>query len=185
MLRSLARLIVRVAGWRVVGEVPSLHKAVFIAASHTSNWDGFWLLVGKTVLNVKVSFLAKHTLFWWPLGIVLSAMGAIPVDRGNSRSTVAQLVAAFAREDRLFLALAPEGTRKWQRYWKTGFYRIATEARVPVVLAFIDYKTREMGIGITLHPQDLQKDLAQIRDFYRGITPRHPELKGPVEFPPD
>ncbi len=185
VLQSIANLICRVAGWRIVGEVPHLAKAVFVAAPHTSNWDGFWLLVAKVVLDIDVKFLAKHTLFWWPLGPVLSAMGAIPIDRSKHMSTVMQLVDAFEREGKLFLALAPEGTRKWQPYWKTGFYRIAKEAGVPIVLAFIDYRNREMGIGITLHPDERDQDMALIREFYRTFTPRHPELRGPIELPPD
>ena len=185
MLQAIGKLLVRLGGWRVVGEVPQFPKAVFIAAPHTSNWDGFWLLAARAVLSVKARFLAKHTLFWWPLGPILSAMGAMPIDRSDPGLTVAQLVEAFGREQQLFLALAPEGTRKWQPYWKTGFYRIAEEAGVPIVLAFIDYGKKEMGIGITLYPQDRVHDIALIRDFYRPLTPRHPALRGPIAFPPE
>jgi len=185
MLQSIANLIIRLTGWRIVGEVPQIPQAVFIAAPHTSNWDGFWLLVCKTALDIDVRFLAKHSLFWWPLGPVLSAMGAIPIDRGKHLSTVAQLVDTFGHEEKLFLALAPEGTRKWQPHWKTGFYRIAKEAGVPIVLTFIDYRNREMGIGSTIHPHERDHDMVLIREFYRPFTPRHPQLQGPIEFPPD
>jgi 1-acyl-sn-glycerol-3-phosphate acyltransferase len=185
MLQTVARKIIDVFGWKTVGEIPPVDKAVFIAAFHTSNWDGFWLIVYKFALNVKVRFLAKHTLFWWPLGPFLERLGAIPIDRDRTHSTVQQLVDAFRTEKHLFLALAPEGTRKWRPYWKSGFYQIARKASVPIVLAYIDYKKKEMGIGSTIQPHDREKDLMLIREFYRSVTPRHPMNQGPIAFEPD
>ena len=186
MLQRIARLILRIWGWEAVGEVPALDKAVFVAAPHTSNWDGIWLLVYKVALKIEIRFLAKHTLFWWPLGNILSALGAMPIDRCAAHDTVQQLVDIFATEDHLFLALAPEGTRRWKPYWKTGFYQIAKSAKVPIVLAFIDYKYKRLGVGITLpRGQTMQQDLAMIRDFYAPFTARKPERRGPVAFPPE
>ena len=186
ILQPVARLILKLSGWTTTGHVPDFDKVVFIAASHTSNLDGFWLLVYKIALDVKLRFLAKHTLFWWPLGSLLRWFGAMPIDRRNTASTVQQLIAAFETEQRMLLALAPEGTRKWKPYWKTGFYQIAKEAQVPIVLAYIDYPRKKMGIGITLYAStDRDKDLAIIRNFYEPFVPRHPDLKGPIIFPPD
>jgi len=186
MLQKLATFILRVSGWTTIGEIPPLDKAVFIAAPHTSNWDGFWLLVYKFALDVQVSFLAKHTLFWWPLGNLLTAMGAIPIDRGTQASTVQQLVDTFEREDHLFLALAPEGTRRWKQYWKTGFYRIACAANVPIVMAFIDYPNKRMGIGPQIDPAEgVDRLVAQIREFYSPFKGRKPENTGPIAFAAD
>lgn len=184
MLKRLGKLILRLGGWEIVGEIPPVEKAVFIAAPHTSNWDGFWLIVYKFAIDVKVSFLGKHTLFWWPLGSILSRLGCIPIDRSAAADTVGQLVDAFAREDHLFLALAPEGTRKWRPHWKTGFYRIAKAAGVPIVLAFIDYESRRLGIGPMLPDGGSpEEDLEFMRDFYAAFRGRRPELQGPVAFP--
>lgn len=175
----------KISGWTTTGDVPDFDKAVFIAASHTSNWDGVWLIVFKLALKLDLRFLAKHTLFWWPLGLLLRRFGAIPIDRSSSSSTVQQLIRRFENEKHFFLALAPEGTRKWMPYWKTGFYQIATEAGVPIVLAYIDYPRKSLGIGITLHPSgDIDRDLSIIRKFYEPFVPRHPTLKGPVALPP-
>lgn len=186
MLKWLARFIFRVTGWTMVGEIPPIEKAVFIASPHTSNWDGFWLLIYKVAIDVDVRFLAKDTLFWWPLGSVLRALGAMPIDRREATKIVPQLVDAFAAESHLFLALAPEGTRKWMPYWKSGFYRIAHEADVPIVLAFIDYETKSMGIGPTLpNGNTMEEDLVLIREFYSQFSGKRPELQGPVEFPPE
>ena len=186
MLRVLAKSILRLCRWETVGEVPDIDKAVFIAAPHTSNWDAVWLLVYKVAIDVDVRFFGKHTLFWWPLGSVLRAFGAIPVDRRDASSIVPQLIGAFDKSDQLFLALSPEGTRKWKPYWKTGFFRIAHAANVPIVLAFIDYKNKQMGIGPTLPTQSsLEEALIAIRDFYAPFVGRRPELQGPIEFPPE
>ena len=186
MWQRIARLILRLGGWTLVGELPTCRKLVAIVAPHTSNWDGFWMLAYKVALDIRVHFLAKHTLFWWPLGPVLRAMGAIPVDRAVSASMVQHVVQAFAERDRFWFGLSPEGTRKWQPYWKTGFYRIAKLANVPILLAFIDYRERRIGIGITLpENRSLVEDLRIIREFYAPFTGRNPERQGPIEFPPE
>ena len=186
MLQKIAHWIFRSAGWTMVGRIPDIDKGVFIAAPHTSNWDGFWFLVYKVAQQVEVSFLAKDSLFWWPLGTLLRRMGAISINRADAANLVPQLVRAFAARDHLFLALAPEGTRKWKPHWKSGFYRIAKAADVPITLAFIDYQKRQIGIGPTLPDGRTQEeDLETIREFYAGVNGRHPALQGPVEFPPE
>ena len=186
MLQGIARLILRIGGWTPVGDLPTCDKVVFVAAPHTSSWDGFWLMVYRVALDIDIRFLAKHTLFWWPLGTVLSALGAMPIDRSASTSTVQHVVDAFAERDRFWFALTPEGTRKWQPYWKTGFYRIAKAADVPLVLGFIDYRKKQMGMGITLPAKrNLADDLQAIRQFYAPFEGRIPTNTGPVEFPAD
>ncbi len=169
----------------MAGKLPELKKAVFIAAPHTSNWDGFWLIMYKFAIDVEVSFLGKAALFWWPLGPMLTAIGCIPVDRSTAAGIVPQLVQAFREKEHLFLALAPEGTRQCQPYWKTGFYRIATAAEIPIVLAFIDYEKKQMGIGPTL-PMALTLPEVETRlaEFYSTITGKRPALQGPVAFAP-
>jgi 1-acyl-sn-glycerol-3-phosphate acyltransferase len=110
----------------------------------------------------------------------------MPIDRSDAMNIVPQLVRALEREDHLFLALAPEGTRRRTPHWKTGFYRIAKAADVPIVLAFIDYPRKVVGIGTTLPDgRTMEDDLAAIRNFYADKVGRHPELQGPVEFPPE
>ena len=185
ILKKIATIMVGISGWEIVGEIPPLDKAVYIAAPHTSNWDGFWMIVAKTALGLEARFLAKHTLFWWPLGAVLRRLGAMPIDRSRGAGVVEHLIDVFKTSDRLVLALAPEGTRKWTAHWKTGFYRIAIEADVPIVLTFIDYQDKRMGIGETFRPSgDPEKDLDYLRNFYAPHKPRHPENMGPITFPP-
>jgi len=108
----------------------------------------------------------------------------MPIDRSISASTVQQVVDVFAERDKFWFALAPEGTRKWQPYWKTGFYQVAKSANVPLVLAFIDYKKKRLGVGVTLPDgQTREQDLQTIREFYAPLTGLRPERQGPVEFP--
>jgi 1-acyl-sn-glycerol-3-phosphate acyltransferase len=185
MLSALAKMILRLGGWTVIGEIPPLKKAVIIAAPHTSNWDGFWLFVYRVSFGVQLRILAKHTLFWWPLAPALRACGAVPLDRSQSSATVQQLIDMFAHEEHFFLALAPEGTRKKRPYWKTGFFQIASAAKVPIVMAFIDYEKRTMGIGPKLDPAaGIDVILEQLREFYAPFKACCPERQGPIKFPP-
>jgi 1-acyl-sn-glycerol-3-phosphate acyltransferase len=185
ILKPIAKLILKLTGWTTTGQLPDLDKAIYIAAPHTTNWDAFWLIVYKVSMDVKLRFLAKHTLFWWPLGSLLSWFGAMPLDRNHASSTVQQMVDRFEETDHLILALAPEGTRKWKPYWKTGFYQISAATNVPIVLAYIDYANKKVGIGPTLLPSgDVDQDMAVIRKFYEPFGPRHAALRSPVEFPP-
>ena len=178
--------MLKIAGWEMVGEVPAVDKAVLIVAPHTSNWDGLWVLAYKVAMGIDARFFGKHTLFWWPLGPILRAFGVVPLDRSHPSSMVQQLVDIFAKEDHFFLALSPEGTRKKMPYWKTGFYQIAVAANVPIVLAFIDYEKRTMGIGIQIDPADgIEVNLQKIREFYAPFKPCCPERLGPIAFPPD
>jgi 1-acyl-sn-glycerol-3-phosphate acyltransferase len=185
MLQRIAQSILRITGWAIDGEIPVVDKAIIIGGIHTSNWDAFWMLTCKTANNLDVRFLAKHNLIWWPIGPVQRYFGAVPLDRGQSAATVQNLVDLFESKDRLFLALAPEGTRKWQPYWKTGFFRIANSAAIPIVPASIDYARRRVCIGPLVAADDVDSVLKEVRDFYRDTTPRHPRLRGPIVFPPD
>ena len=112
MLRSFARWMLRVGGWTTVGGVPEVPKAVFIAAPHTSNWDGLWALVYKVAFDIDVKFFAKHSLFWFPLGNILRALGGIDLDRGKAGTAVDEAIRMFETEEQFYFGLAPEGTRK-------------------------------------------------------------------------
>jgi 1-acyl-sn-glycerol-3-phosphate acyltransferase len=184
MLRSFARWLLRVGGWTTVGGVPEVPKAVFIAAPHTSNWDGLWALVYKVAFDIDVKFFAKHSLFWFPLGNLLRALGGIDLDRGKAGTAVAEAIRMFETEEQFYFGLAPEGTRKKTAGWKTGFYRIATGAGVPVYLGLLDYGRRRIGIGRKMElTGDMEADMAVIREFYKDVDGRWPEQASPVVFP--
>lgn len=183
ILPHIARLLLWMGGWTAVGQVPAVKKAVIIGAPHTSNWDGFWALVYITAIGLDVKFFIKDSMFWFPLGNLLRAFGAIPLDRNNARSSLSEAIAAFDQQSPFYFGLAPEGTRSRTSGWKSGFYRIAEGANVPVVFGFFDYRTRRLGLGpmITL-TGDKDADMAVIRSFYTSVDGRHPDKACPVDF---
>lgn len=183
MLARIAKLILWLGGWTGVGVAPDEPKAVFIAAPHTSNWDAVWALIFKVSIGLDVHFFAKHTAFWFPLGTLLRALGGIALDRSRTRSSVQQVIAAFDANEKFNFALAPEGTRSLTEGWKSGFYRIATGANVPIFLCFFDYRNKRMGIGPKLElSADKSADMQFCRIYYSGIEGRWPELASPVRL---
>ena len=183
MLSTIAKLILRLGGWTAVGGLPDAPKAVIIAAPHTSNWDGFWALVYKISIGLEVHFFAKHSLFWFPLGTLLRALGGIELDRSRAGSAVEQAIEWFEREDSFYFGLAPEGTRRKTSGWKSGFYRIALGAGVPVYLGMLDFGQRRVGLGGRLDlTGDPEKDLDACRRFYADVRGRRPEKASPIVF---
>ncbi|MBR1792806.1 MAG: 1-acyl-sn-glycerol-3-phosphate acyltransferase [Bacteroidales bacterium] len=172
--------IVRICGWKYnipeCGTRPELQHCVIAVAPHTSIDDFFlgacclWKLGINFRIFIKKEFFNKFTR------VILDKL-AIPVDRGNrSNGLVAQAVKYFNENDDFALVVTPEGTRKAVKRWKRGFYEIAVEAKVPIVLAYVDYGKKTMGVGPTFYPTgDFSADLPKIMDFYKDITPRHKE----------
>ncbi|MEK6575078.1 MAG: lysophospholipid acyltransferase family protein [Chloroflexota bacterium] len=189
-LKPIAGILLRVIGWKVEGVLPDVDKLVIIVAPHTSNWDlpiGYIVGHALELLSTwRYGFMAKDSAFKWPLGILIRWMGGIPIDRSSPQNVVEQMVAAFQHHDRLMLAITPEGTRSRTRYWKSGFYHIAAGAKAPIVLAFLDYKRRVGGLGPIITPSgNIAADMDIIREFYSGVTARHPELAGEIRFKPE
>ena len=177
VLRSIFHFIswlfVKFTGWKIIGEVPDVPKMIAIAAPHTSNWDFpvFMSMVG--LLRLRVRYLGKHTLFKPPFGAVFRLLGGTPVERGTAQaSDVFQAAVKLVGEkDRIILGLAPEGTRSGDGGWKTGFYRIAVETGVPILIAYLDAPRKEVGVHGLFYPTgDMQADIASIRAIYAGKT---------------
>ncbi|MCD9085517.1 lysophospholipid acyltransferase family protein [Stenotrophomonas sp. SY1] len=166
--RWLGRSILRLGGWHIRGPIPDLAKAVVIAAPHSSNWDGLWGLAAKMALGLEARILGKDKLFWWPLSTVLRRLGVVPLDRSSPQGTVGQAVEMIRTSERVWYALAPEGTRKPVKEWKGGFLKIARMAEVPVIPAYFHYPDRVIGFGPPFHTSgDDAADMAAIRQWYR------------------
>jgi 1-acyl-sn-glycerol-3-phosphate acyltransferase len=149
---------------------------VLIVAPHTSNWDFLTGLWAKLALRLEVSFLGKHTLFWWPLGAFLRSIGGIPIDRSRAQGVAEDAARALRDSEQLVLVIAPEGTRRKTDRWKSGFYRIAEAAGVPVFLVAFDYGRRVIRLGPLVEPSgDYEKDLAEIQSHYRREMALRPE----------
>ena len=182
-LNPLERLIRRLlvswfhrSGWTIAGSLPPDRKFVIMGASHTSNWDFLVFLGAVHALDRQVHFVGKQSLFKWPLGGFMRALGGVPVDRSAPQDLVSQIVAEFDAHDDFILVIAPEGTRAATKYWKSGFYQIALRAGVPIVCAGPDYPTRRGVFGPVIRPTgDYDGDLAPAFAFFRALEPRHPE----------
>jgi 1-acyl-sn-glycerol-3-phosphate acyltransferase len=121
--------------------------------------------------------MAKSSLFRWPIGGFMRAMGGVEVDRTSSHNYVQAMVDAFATSDEFILTVAPEGTRGKTRRWKTGFYQIALAANVPLVVGLMDYGRKVGGLGPMIWPTgDFRADMEKVLAVYRTCIPRHPEL---------
>jgi 1-acyl-sn-glycerol-3-phosphate acyltransferase len=179
----VAAWALRVAGWTVRLAQPVPERCVAIFYPHTSNWDTVIGLCAKTMIGVRFHFVGKDTLFRFPLAPLLTRMGGIPVNRREPAGFVRQMKAEFDSRREFRLALAPEGTRRRTEHWKSGFYRLATAASVPVGLAYIDYPRREIGVGAWLDlTGDVAIDMARFRAFYAGKVGLNPENQGPIHL---
>jgi 1-acyl-sn-glycerol-3-phosphate acyltransferase len=180
---SFARWWLRRAGWQVLGETPPCPRYVLVAAPHTSNWDLLWLLLMARSRGVPIRWLAKHTLFRWPLGPVLRALGGVPVRRHLREDRVASTARTFAEARELVLVIPPEGTRSRTEYWKSGFYHIARSAGVPVVPTALDYARRIGEFGAPVEAdEDVGAFMDRMRAFYADRSGRRPEHFGPVRL---
>jgi 1-acyl-sn-glycerol-3-phosphate acyltransferase len=156
--------------------VPDEPKIVLIVAPHTSNWDFLTGLWAKFALRLKARFLGKHTLFWWPLGAFLRWLGGIPIDRSKPTGITEDSARAFRENDRLMLVIAPEGTRRRSQRWKSGFYRIAVAADVPILLVAFDYSRKVIRLGPLFRPTgDYEKDLPKIQSHFHAGMALRPE----------
>jgi 1-acyl-sn-glycerol-3-phosphate acyltransferase len=185
-LQSLARFIFGLFGWQVAGSAPEgVPKYVVVGAFHTSNMDGFVMVIASILLGVKLHWLGKHTLFRWPFAGLMRRLGGIPINRATSKNAVEQVAEEFKRRDAMALVVAPEGTRKKVPHWKTGFYYIALEAGVPIVMGVMDYKRKRAGFGPLMYPTgDIEADFEIFRSFYATVTGRHPERQSEITLPP-
>jgi 1-acyl-sn-glycerol-3-phosphate acyltransferase len=178
---ALAQRLLRLIGWRPIVASALPEKAIVVAYPHTSNWDFPLGIVGRAAVGLETGWVAKDTLFRWPLGWLMRALGGIPVNRRQHTGFVQLVAERFANSERLRLAIAPEGTRSLTPGWKSGFYRIALAAQVPLVLAVIDYRRREVGVLCRIDLSgDEAADMARIASAYAGRQGRYPEKQSPV-----
>jgi 1-acyl-sn-glycerol-3-phosphate acyltransferase len=169
VLRGFSLLFLKLAGWKVLGSLPTgAQKSVLIAAPHTSNWDLPYTLMVGFVLRLNLYWMGKEQIFSPPFRSVMMWLGGIAVDRAKSNNLVAASAQAIQASDSpVQLVVPPEGTRSKTRYWKTGFYYIALEAKVPIVMTYMDYEKKIAGIGPVFQPTgDIEADMLAIKAFY-------------------
>ncbi|MCP4487150.1 MAG: acyltransferase [Gammaproteobacteria bacterium] len=178
LLKAYGYIFLTLSGWRVVNQPPAIAKFVVIAAPHTSNWDFPIFMATAGYLRANISFLGKHSLFEGYFGGLFYWLSGIPVKReSNAASAVVdQVVKVFSESENLILGIAPEGTRGRVEKWKTGFYRIALAAGVPIVPGYVDSSTKTIGFGETFTPTgDMAADLILLQGFYKDKTGVNPQ----------
>ncbi len=178
LFRLLANACLRLSGWKVAGELPeNTPKYVLIGAPHTSNWDFVLMLLAVLHKRMEIHWMGKDALFRGPMGPVMRWLGGIAIDRSQPNGLVGQMVEVYRQSDSMIVTIPPEGTRKKVERWKTGFYWIAHEASVPIVLGYADFGTKTVGFGPVFHTTgDIEHDMPLIQDFYQDKQGRYPEL---------
>jgi 1-acyl-sn-glycerol-3-phosphate acyltransferase len=176
LLRGLGRGALSLAGWRIEGAVPDVPKCVLIVAPHTSNWDFVVGIAALFALGFRATYLGKHTLFRGPLGWFVRWTGGIPVDRHAADGVVESALERVRTSDRIFLTLAPEGTRKKVERWKSGYYRIAAGAGIPIFPVAFDYSRKRVALLPLFAPSgDHERDEAALRGLYTPAMARRPD----------
>jgi 1-acyl-sn-glycerol-3-phosphate acyltransferase len=182
----LGKLLLKIMGWQVKGEVPQIPKFVAILAPHTSYFDAPLMIALASAVNVKCSIFIKEEAFIGPLSSLLRFLGGVPIRRGVHSNTVAATAHAIKAQPKITVGIPPEGTRRAVEYWKSGFYHIALQAEVPILFTYLDYKNKIAGVGPLLYPTgDIHADMEIIRAYYTGIQGRHPDRTGPIRVRPD
>jgi 1-acyl-sn-glycerol-3-phosphate acyltransferase len=179
----LCLALLRLVGWRLEVVWPPGPRGLLVVYPHTSNWDFILGVLARGALGLPLAWVGKHTLFRWPLAPVLRWLGGIPVDRATPGRLVEQLADELRRSEWMWLALAPEGTRRRLEHWRSGFYRLARAAEVPLGLAFIDFGDRRIGVAQYLSlTGDEDADMERIRAAYQGVRGLYPEKASPIRL---
>tara|TARA_B100000959_G_C14848111_1_gene568938 strand:+ start:447 stop:1022 length:576 start_codon:yes stop_codon:yes gene_type:complete len=177
MLRFVALGVLKIVGWKAIGTELKNPRFVLIGAPHTSNWDFVLMLLVILKLRLQVYWMGKHTLFSFPFGGFMKWLGGISVNRNQPYNVVRDIVRQYKNNESLIVIISPKGTRKKVEKWKTGFYHIATNANVPILLGYVDASRKEAGIADLFHSSgELEKDMAEIQNFYadkKGINPEN------------
>lgn len=161
-------------GWRINGNLPDIAQYVLIVAPHTSNWDLIIGLIARFAVNTRILFLVKKEAYVFPLKYLLGPLGAIPVDRGKNLHVVDKITQQFKENERFILGLAPEGTRSTVTRWKFGFYHIAHQAKVPIVMVGMDYHRKEIRIAKPIKTSgDIEQDYQILMRFFKSIRGKH------------
>ncbi len=168
-----------IMGWKLQGQLPAnTKKCIVVAAPHTSNFDFIFAMAGFYKMKIPIRYLLKQELFnFFLLKRFFVNSGGMGVDRSKNNTLVETLVELItSSKENIALMIAPEGTRKLTRRWKTGFYYTALNARIPIVLSHLDYSRKLAVVGPSFIPCGCyRRDMQILKNYYKNITPRHPE----------
>jgi 1-acyl-sn-glycerol-3-phosphate acyltransferase len=178
-MKNISKFILKVLGWKTIGEPAPEPKCIIIGAPHTSAWDFVISWLYYSSMGAVANALVKKEFFFWPVGYFLKKMGGFPIDRSRGANVIRQTINLINENERVHLALTPEGTRAYTKKWKAGFHIIAKETGIPVYLGYFEWGRKEVSIGEKFDlSDDAQADIRRMKDFYREkeIKGRFPEL---------
>ena len=183
MKKWLAVQILHLLGWKIEGNRPQMQHCVMIAAPHTSNWDFPMMMLFTAAFELKIRWMAKHNLFRPPLGLIMRALGGVPIIRHRKSNMVTSMIEQFKKQEQFILVVPAEGTRGRTEHWKSGFYHIAHGAGVPILLSYLDYSKKRGGFGPEVPTSgNIEADMDILRNFYAPMQGKFPDLSGPVEL---
>jgi 1-acyl-sn-glycerol-3-phosphate acyltransferase len=179
MRKAIAKFLLQTLwGWKFDKVYPmEVKKSVIIVFHHTSNWDFPIGILLRPIIHLDTHYVGKSSLFWFPLGILMRALGGVPVDRSKNNNFVDAVAALYEGKESFKITLTPEGTRSKAKRLKTGFYHLALRAKVPIVRCKFDWSTKTIGFSDPFYPTgNYEKDLPEILSYYKGVKGKYPEL---------
>lgn len=179
----LARVYLRLAGWQIIGDFSNLRKAVVVGAPHTSSWDFVYSQLTALAFKYRLRWVGKESHFRGIKGVPARWLGGIAVNRTVQQNAVDHIATLFDKHDTFMMTISPEGTRKKTGYWRTGFYYIALQADVPIILARIDYQQKQVTLSQPIQPGgDIRADFEIIREYYKESVGRHSDQFGEIQL---
>ena len=173
-MKTLSGILLKISGWTFSSNFPDIKKSIIIFAPHTSYWDGFYGKLFLMQFKIKHKFLSKKEFFKFPLNYFFRLYGSIPVSLKNEY--IDEVVSLLENNKKLHIVLSPEGKLAKTDHWKKGFYYMATRANVPIVVGYIDYKKKEIGIkGIIKDTNNIKETMVEISNIYKDVNAKHPE----------
>ncbi len=175
-MKTFSGKVLKNLGWKIIGEFPDIKKSITIFAPHTAHIDAIHGKLGFSELGVKYLFLSKKELFFFPMNIVMRKFGSIAVRGVEGKNAIYQVVDLLNNADELHVVISPEGWVKRVTKWNKGFYYMAVKAKVPIVVGFLDYKKKEIGIkGVIYDTESYNSVMKQINIMYKDVSGKNPE----------
>ncbi|MEA3463104.1 MAG: glycerol acyltransferase [Bacteroidota bacterium] len=163
-------------GWKIVGEFPDVRKSIVIFAPHTAHIDAFYGKLGFNELGIKYLFLSKKELFFFPMNLAMKKFGSMAVRGVKGKNAIYQVAEILNQTDELHVVISPEGRISKVKDWNKGFYYMALKAQVPIVVTYLDYEKKQMGIRGTIHNLSSYNELImQINDMYKNVQGKNHE----------
>jgi len=174
-MKTFSGKLLKVLGWKIKGEFPDIKKSILIFAPHTSYFDAFY---GKLFLNetgITHKFISKKELFIFPGTFIMTKFGSIPIDTRNGRTIVLNIADKLKKSEELHIIISPEGHRAKTTQWKKGFYLTSQRANVPIVVGYMDFKKKEIGIkGVIYDTKNITPVMRQINKMYKDVSGKYP-----------